>query len=74
MILAVRYHVPMYAEVDTEAGTVTRVIVEDEHTSPPDVAGGAFDPETGEIADQETTARAVRIAEEQEWPAWEFGR
>ena len=55
------YTVPVVAMVDVETGEVTRVIVVDEEIRP-----------DSDLSDP-AIAEASRIADEADWPSWEFG-
>jgi len=53
------YMVPVIVEVDLETGLVERVNVDDENAR--------LDPDAG------NDPASVQVAENAEWPAWEFG-
>lgn len=71
MRVYVDYTVPVHALVDTDTGYVERVSVCDEAI---EATGAMFlryseeGPLTDEIKD-----KARRIADHEEWPAWDFG-
>jgi hypothetical protein len=73
MLVDVPYKTNVFARVDTETRTVTRVIVDDE--------GAKVDPDytvatpDGVEVPAEEGKRAIEIAEDPRgaWPAWEFG-
>lgn len=56
-----KYSVPVVALVDTESGEVLRVVVLDDEIQP-----------DMDLSDLEAAA-AVRLADEADWPSWEFG-
>lgn len=67
------YTAPVYVEVDTETGEVTRVTVGDESTT--FVPGEALDADTYKAATPAMEARAHALAEspDADWPSWSFG-
>ena len=69
MAVFVRYLVPVLAQVDLASGQVTRVHVEDETVGEAEDVLVIDEPEVS-AADCE---RAIAVAAEQPWPAWEFG-
>ena len=69
MAVFVQYLVPVLAEVDLASGRVTQVHVEDEAVGDVDDVLVIDEPDLS-TADRE---RAVAVAGEQPWPAWEFG-
>lgn len=68
------YRVPVAVVVDTDTTEVTRVVVLDTDIVA-DPADEAWDHDASRpIPDgHAAVAAARRIAEEQEWPSWEFG-
>lgn len=69
MAVFVQYLVPVLAEVDLASGRVTHVHVEDEAVGDADDVLVIDEPDLS-AADRE---RAIAVAAEQPWPAWEFG-
>jgi hypothetical protein len=69
MIVVVKYKVPVYVTVDVAKRRVESVQVDDTSAEP---TGEIHVPEA-KYASQAQQAAAKRIAEEAEWPAWEFG-
>lgn len=72
MRVQVEYSVSVFAEVDLETGSLERVVVDDESISGPD-RRSVCDAAAGQRVDPERAARAVKIAERGEWPAWVVG-
>jgi hypothetical protein len=68
-IIEVEYAIKVFCEVDIEEGTVVRVVENVEDIEP---TGRYAAPDEGHIDADEAT-RAIRIAEEYSWPAWERG-
>ncbi|MGQ0615760.1 MAG: hypothetical protein ACT4PW_02020 [Acidimicrobiia bacterium] len=65
----VEYTVPILVEIDLDEEAVVGVYVDDEHVEgPTDVVAVEAHP----LSEIESN-RAVKIAEQGSWPAWEFG-
>jgi hypothetical protein len=75
MIVEIRYDAPVWVQVDTEAGAVTRVQCGDAYAEPTRDDGtpdhSVIEDEDGrEVVDTALRARALAIAESGDWPAW----
>ena len=68
------YRVPVAVVVDTDTAEVTRVVVLDTDIAI-DPADEVWDHDAARpMSDRHpAVATARRVAEEQEWPSWEFG-
>jgi aspartyl aminopeptidase len=69
MRVHVEYSVPVLVEVDLDDETVVAVTVDDEEVEGSTTVVGL---EGGSVSAR-AASTALRIAEEQSWPAWEFG-
>ena len=69
MAVFVQYVVPVLAEVDLASGRVTHVHVEDEAVGDAEDVLVIDEPDLS-AADR---GRAIAVAADQPWPAWEFG-
>jgi hypothetical protein len=72
VIAQVSYIVPVEVVVDTDTGTVQRVVVIDEGIqldADDNVHGEGYTP----LADAAARARAREIADTAEWPGWQHG-
>lgn len=67
MSVVVEYRVAVLVEVDEDAGVILSVHVDDERAEGP----VGVVPEDG--ISQEDKERAIAVAENLSWPAWEFG-
>lgn len=74
MKVQVLYRVPVAVVVDTDTAEVTRVVVLDTDIAI-DPADEVWDHDASRpMSDRNpAVATARRVAEEQEWPSWEFG-
>ncbi|HEV8673036.1 MAG TPA: hypothetical protein VGX21_03240 [Methylomirabilota bacterium] len=70
MKVILHYRAPVYVEVDTTAGAVTRVWVDDEAV---ESTAGLTNPGPQRSVPDAEQRRARAIAESAEWPGWEFG-
>lgn len=70
MRVQVIYNVPVIAVVDTEDGTVDRVWVSNEEISLNEKDSPVEDGSLNSI-DPDTAQKAIDIAENNEWPAWD---
>ncbi len=76
MRVNVMYLVPVMVTVDTRRKRVRRVRVLDEDVRRSDQETGYLDDEAGSTmlpVSHPLFRRAVKIAETEEWPGWEFG-
>jgi hypothetical protein len=76
MRVHVMYLVPVVVTVDTSRKRVRRVRVLDEDVRRSDQETGYLDDEVGSAMlplSHPLFRRAVKIAETEEWPGWEFG-
>jgi hypothetical protein len=62
--MEVIYYVPVYVEVDVDSRKVTSVTIDAESITHPDNLG---------MEQPEEEHEAYRIAEDAEWPEWDFG-
>lgn len=69
MAVYVRYLVPVLAKIDLAADRVTQVHVEDEAAGEAEDVLVIDEPDLS-VADRE---RAMAVASNQPWPAWELG-
>lgn len=70
MILQLRYRADIWVEVDTDAGDVVQVIVDESTMARPSavlVSGREFAPRAAMEA-------AERIADSSDWPSWDYGQ
>lgn len=67
--VTVEYTVPVFCQLDLESGRVERVRVLDEELSE---AGPVFDRDGHKVTAGEAEQARV-LADQAEWPAWEFG-
>lgn len=65
----VEYRVPVLVEVDLDEDAVIAVTVDDEQVEGPTTVFGA----DGTSLPAAIARRATGIAEDDSWPAWEFG-
>ncbi len=72
MKVQVNYEAPMSAIVDTEAGTVDRVIVWCEGIKERDSLHAAVNADTQLPASLEQRVRAHEIVDSVTWPAWDL--
>lgn len=70
-IIHIDYAVPVTVVIDTDTGTVERVVVEDEMVGLVVPHTGADD--TGAEVPEDLLRQAADIAEANHWPAWEVG-
>jgi hypothetical protein len=68
----VTYNVPVIVVVDTDAGTVDRVVVSNEEIALDEVEPVRKHDDQSEVSDSEAQ-QAVDIAETDSWPAWDQG-
>lgn len=71
MIVVLEYRAPVWVTVDTEQGTVERVVVGDEALDGPTF--DASTTETGRAVGRRSFEKARRIAEGAYWPTWSAG-
>ncbi len=69
MRVYVEYSVPVLVEVDLDDESVLAVRADDEQVDGPKAA---ISLEGGTVAEG-AASRAIAVAEENSWPAWEFG-
>ena len=67
-IVQVEYKTSIYATVDTDLGVVTSVHVMDEYLKPSGAYGECLETIDADLADE-----AIKIAEKDIWPCWDFG-
>lgn len=72
-IVQVSYTVPVEVVVDTDTGEVKSVVVIEESIEIDHRDGTVHTDGYAELTDPLVRARAVEIAENSEWPAWEHG-
>ncbi len=74
-LVEVEYMVTVGAMVDTESGTVTRVLVHDTSIGTPTGSVWVYEDSAGDPVavgqENELVARAAEVAESSLWPAWE---
>lgn len=75
--LQVAYTAPVEVVVDTDTGTVTRVVIVDEQVTPALERGMFADVHDRDdyavVEDEALADRAREIAANADWPAWEHG-
>lgn len=70
-IVSVPYMVPTYVYVNLTTGEVDRVVVDDSAAAP--VPHAVLSDEDDVTLDKDDAAKVMKIAENAEWPSWEFG-
>lgn len=74
--LSISYTVPVQVIVNLETGRVTRVVVLDELVEPDESSKGGFYEvvdDQNRVPRQAEIDKAYRLAEDADWPAWDFG-
>ena len=69
MRVYVEYRVPVLVEVDLDNESILAVRVDDEQVDRPKAATSS----EGATLSEGAASRAIAVAEENSWPAWEFG-